>query len=135
MTTAPEGFSEVRLIDPFEIHVGPAFSQGEPGARRYAFQVRDEHCNMRDVVHGGMLMTLADMTLGQAVWDATDRAPSVTLNMQSQFLKSAKVGDWIEVMPELTRRTRALVFMRGDFTVNGEIVMTASSVWKLLGQD
>ena len=135
MITAPEGFTEIRLIDPFEIHVGPAFSQGEPGARRYAFQVRPEHCNMRGVVHGGLLMTLADMTLGQAVWDVTDKAPSVTLNMQSQFLKSANVGDWIEVVPELTRRTRALVFMRGDFTVNSEIVMTASSVWKLLGQD
>ena len=135
MTAAPEGFTEVRLIDPFEIHVGPAFAQGEPGARRYAFQVRPEHCNMRGVVHGGMLMTLADMTLGQAVWDVTDKAPSVTLNMQSQFLKSAKAGDWIEVVPELTRRTRAFVFMRGDFTVNGEIVMTTSSVWKMLGQD
>jgi acyl-coenzyme A thioesterase PaaI-like protein len=55
--------------------------------------------------------------------------------MQHQFIKSAKEGDWIEVVPELTRHTRALVFMRGDFTVNGEIVMTTSSVWKLLGQD
>jgi uncharacterized protein (TIGR00369 family) len=135
MTVAPEGFAEIRLIDPFELHVGPAFARGEGLVRRYAFQVRAEHCNMRGVVHGGMLMTLADMTLGQAVWDATDKAPSVTLNMQSQFLKSANVGDWIEVVPELTRRTRAFIFMRGDFTVGGEIVMTASSVWKLLGKD
>ena len=135
MTIAPEGFTEVRLVDPFELHVGPAFSQGENGARRYAFQVQAQHCNLRGVVHGGMLMTLADMTLGQAVWDVTERAPSVTLNMQHQFIKSAKEGDWIEVVPELSRRTRAFVFMRGDFTVNGEIVMTTSSVWKLLGQD
>jgi uncharacterized protein (TIGR00369 family) len=135
MTTAPEGYTEVRLVDPFELHVGPAFSQGEVGTKRYAFQVQAHHCNLRGVVHGGMLMTLADMTLGQAVWDVTDRAHSVTLNMQHQFIKSAKDGDWIEVVPELTRRTRAFVFMRGDFTVNGEIVMTTSSVWKLLGQD
>ncbi|HTT98791.1 MAG TPA: PaaI family thioesterase [Rhizomicrobium sp.] len=135
MTAAPEGFTEVRLVDPFELHVGPAFSQGDVGVRRYAFQVQAHHCNLRGVVHGGMLMTLADMTLGQAVWDVTDRAHSVTLNMQHQFIKSAKEGDWIEVVPELTRRTRAFVFMRGDFTANGEIVMTTSSVWKLLGQD
>jgi len=131
---APEGFSEIRLIDPFELHVGPAFGAGEQGARRYAFIPEAHHCNLRGVVHGGMLMTLADMTLGQAVWDVTGNAPSVTLNMQTQFLKPAKAGDLIEVVPEMTRRTRALVFMRGDFTVAGEIVMTVSSVWKLLGQ-
>ena len=132
--SAPEGFAEVRLIDPFEIHVGPAYCQGEKSARRYAFLIRPQHCNMRGVVHGGMLMTLADMTLGQAVWDVTDNAPSVTLNMQTQFLKSAKAGDRIEVVPQLTRRTRGFVFMRGDFTVEGDIVLTVQSVWKLLGE-
>jgi uncharacterized protein (TIGR00369 family) len=132
---APEGFAEIKLIDPFEIHVGPAFGRGEKGARRYAFRPQAHHCNMRGVVHGGMLMTLADMTLGQAVWDMTDNAACVTLNMQTQFLKSVREGEVIEVAPEMTRRTRALVFMRGDFMVGADIVMTASSVWKLLGKD
>lgn len=132
---APKGYSEVRLIDPFEIHVGPAWSKGRKGARRYAFRASAHHCNMRGVVHGGMLMTLADMTLGQAVWDLTDNAACATLNMQTHFLRPAKEGDLIEVVPDLTRRTRALVFIRGDFTVKGETVMTAASVWKLLGRD
>jgi uncharacterized protein (TIGR00369 family) len=131
----PQGFAEIELIDPFEIHTGPVFGRREKGERRYAFMPQAHHCNMRGVVHGGMLMTLADMTLGQAVWDMTDNAACVTLNMQTQFLKPVKEGELIEVMPEMTRRTRALVFMRGDFIVAGEIVMTASSVWKLLRQD
>jgi acyl-coenzyme A thioesterase PaaI-like protein len=131
MSDAPEGFDEIKLIDPFELLTGPAWRKGGT----YAFRVAEHHCNLRGVIHGGMLMTLADMTLGQAVWDATERAPSVTLNMQTQFLKPAKAGDLIEVTPELTRRTRGFVFMRGDFMVDGEIVMTAQSVWKLLGKD
>jgi uncharacterized protein (TIGR00369 family) len=133
--TAPEGFSEIRLIDPFEIHVGPAYEQGEAGQRRYAFRVAVHHCNLRGVVHGGMLMTFADLALGQAVWDATDRAPSVTLNMQVQFLAPAREGDLVAVRPVLTRRTRGMVFMRGDFAVGNDVVMTAQSVWKLLGKD
>jgi uncharacterized protein (TIGR00369 family) len=135
LTRAPKGYAEVRLIDPFEIHVGPAWSRGRKGVRRYAFRPAAHHCNMRGAVHGGMLMTLADLTFGQAVWDLTDNAACVTLNMQTHFLKPARVGELIEVLPEMTRRTRSLVFMRGDFTVGGEIVMTASSVWKLLGRD
>jgi hypothetical protein len=53
--------------------------------------------------------------------------------MQSQFLAPAPLGSIIEVKPELMRRTRSMLFIRGDFTVGGETVMTVSSVWKLVG--
>jgi uncharacterized protein (TIGR00369 family) len=129
------GYTETRLIDPFEIHVGPVFETGERGAKRYALKVDHRHVNRRGVVHGGMLMTFADAALGQAAWDATDHAPSVTLNMQTHFLHGAREGDIIEVEPRILRQTRALIFIRGDFTVGGETVMTVSSVWKLLGKD
>ena len=129
------GFVPTHLVDPFEIYVGPVYEHGEPRAKTYAMRVDVKHLNRRGIFHGGMFMTLADMTFGQAVWDFTDKAPCVTLNMQNHFLKSAVEGDIIQVVPELVRRTRGLVFVRGDFKVAEETVFTASSVWKLLGQD
>ncbi|HEX2591319.1 MAG TPA: PaaI family thioesterase [Rhizomicrobium sp.] len=134
MSAAPEGFSETRLIDPFEIHVGPVFEEGDKGAKRYAFRVDERHVNKRGVVHGGMMMTFADAALGQAVWDFTDRVPSVTMNMQAQFIDGARLGDLVEVRPELVRRTRALVFVRGDFMTGDRTLMIINSVWKLLGE-
>jgi len=133
--TLPPGFVETHLVDPFEIHVGPVLEHGPKGGKRFAFRVDKRHVNMRGIVHGGMLMTFADAAFGQAAWDATDRAPSVTLNMQCQFLAPAKEGDLVEVVPVLTRRTRALLFLRGDFTVEGMPIFSVSSVWKLLGVD
>ncbi len=135
MIAAPHGFTETHLIDPFEVHVGPIFQSGEKGAKRFGLRVDKRHVNMNGVVHGGMLMTFADAALGQAAWDACDHAACVTLNMQSQFLAPAREGDWIEVAPILVRRTRALIFIRGDFTVDGAPVYSASSVWKILGMD
>jgi uncharacterized protein (TIGR00369 family) len=129
----PPGFTQTRLVDPFELHVGPVFEQGEKGARRFAFQIDARHVNMRGVIHGGMLMTFADAALGQAAWDACDHAACVTLNMQSQFLAPAMEGDWIEVLPVLTRRTKSLIFLRGDFTVKGAPIFSVQSVWKILG--
>ncbi len=129
----PPGFVETRLIDPFEIYVGPVWEQGAKGARKFAFRVDARHVNMRGVIHGGMLMTFADAAFGQAAWDACDHAPVVTLNMQNQFLAPAKKGDLIEVEPVLTRRSRSLIFLRGDFTVDGAPVFSVSSVWKILG--
>ncbi len=132
--SAPPGFAETRLTDPFELHVGPVYEQGEKGAKRFGFRVDKHHVNMNGVVHGGMLMTFADAAFGQAAWDATDHGDVVTLNMQSQFLGPAREGDWIEVAPVLTRRTRSLIFLRGDFTVDGAAVYSVSSVWKILGE-
>jgi uncharacterized protein (TIGR00369 family) len=134
MNGAPEGFTETKLVDPFELHIGPIYESGPKGAKRFALRVDERHVNKRGVVHGGMYMTFADAALGQVAWDATDRAPSVTLNMQSQFLKGAVLGDLIEVAPIVTRKTRALLFIRGDFTVKGEIVYSVQSLWKLLGE-
>jgi len=133
--TAPEGFSETRLVDPFEVFMGPVYERIEDGGRRFALLVDGRHVNGRGILHGGMLMTFADCVLGAKAWDLTNNSACVTLNMQSQFLKPAVAGDLVEVRPELVRRTRALLFLRGDFTVKGETVFTASSVWKLLGKD
>ena len=129
------GYRPTKLIDPFENFVGPLYETGEGIARRYAFVVDERHINLRGVIHGGMLMTLADMTLGQAAWDACDHANVVTLNVQSQFIKGAKIGDIVEVTPFVTRRTRSIIFIRGDYEVGGEIIFSCASLWKIIGQD
>ena len=128
------GFVETKLVDPFEVFIGPVFEHGALGEKTFALPIDERHVNARGVIHGGMLMAFADCALGQAVWDVTGNAPSVTLNMQGQFLKIAKAGDVVLVKPELIRRTKAFVFMRGDFKVKDEPVFAVTSVWKLLGQ-
>ena len=40
----------------------------------------------------GALLTFADAALGYALWDATDRAPCVTVSQQSQFIAAASNG-------------------------------------------
>lgn len=131
----PANAAETALLDPFEIHLGPVFETGQKGARRFFLRIDERHVNGRGVIHGAMLMTFADLALGQAAWDATDNASVVTVNMQSQFLKTARVGDVISVLPVVVRRTRSLLFLRGDFEVAENVVFIASSVWKVLGQD
>jgi uncharacterized protein (TIGR00369 family) len=128
------GYRETRLIDPFEIFIGPIFECGDKGERRFALKIDERHVNRRGSLHGGMLMTFADATLGAAAADLADGGVAVTLNMQSHFLAPARAGDVVEVAPTLTRRTRSMLFIRGDFTVRGEIIMTAASIWKVLGR-
>ena len=57
-------------------------------------------------------------------------AACVTLNMQSQFLSPAKEGDWVEVAPVLTRRTRSLIFLRGILSCAERPLLTFSATIK-----
>ena len=128
---APAGWRAAEQFDPFEAHLGPYFERMIDGAREFAFIVDDRHTNRQGVTHGGALLTFADAALGYALWDATDRAPCVTVSQQSQFVASAVDGDLVTCKPELVRKTREIVFIRGDFRVGERIVFTASAVWRI----
>lgn len=136
---APEGYAETPLWDPFEAFMGPLFDKritnGTGEVELWmAFRVDDRHLNARGVVHGGMMATFADATLGSLAWNTMNREPCVTLSMQMNFLRGPKAGDLVECRATMTRQTRSVLFVAGDFFVGGEPVMTASSLWKIIGK-
>ena len=129
----PEGFFAQDLHDPFEKFVGPIFERDEDGQRVVAFCVAEHHLGDDGRVHEGQLMTFADASLGcTAYWD-NDHTPCVTLSMQVSFLSFPKLGDFVECRARFTRKTRSILFVEGAFTVNGDPVMSATSLWKILG--
>jgi acyl-coenzyme A thioesterase PaaI-like protein len=65
------------------------------------------------VVHGGVLMAFADHGLSFVAWEAAERAPCTTIQLNTHFLAAIRPGEFIELHAEVTRRTRALVFVRG----------------------
>ena len=127
----PPGWRAAEQFDPFEAYLGPYFERQQKGGREFAFIIDDRHTNAQAVAHGGALLTFADAALGYALWDATDRAPCVTISQQSQFTSSAVSGDLVTCMPEIVRKTREIVFIRGDFKVGDKVVFTASAVWRI----
>src|SRR3546814_17596691 len=60
---AADGFRPHR-DDGFLGHVGPIWARVDEEGVTLAFQATQKHANLRGVVHGGMLMTLADRPLG-----------------------------------------------------------------------
>ncbi|WP_020179188.1 PaaI family thioesterase [Methylopila sp. M107] len=130
-TAAPAGWD---LFDGkgFVDLVGPLYWRRTPeGLRAFAFTAGDKHANLIGLVHGGMLMTLADRALGVGAWDSAGR-PCVTVQMDMQFLSAVKMGEFAEIAPQLVRLTRSLVFMRGDLKVGDRVAATATGVWKIL---
>ncbi|MDE0941353.1 MAG: PaaI family thioesterase [Alphaproteobacteria bacterium] len=131
----PVGFEAVAESDTFESLVGPLYEKWEGEVYTCGFRAAPHHGNRRGVVHGGMLFTFADHTLGNMVWARNDNAPCATVTLNVDYLAGAKTGDWIECTGAVTRETRSLVFIKGQLTVDGQPVLTASGVWKKLGAD
>ncbi len=131
IVTAPEGWQPAEQFDPFEAFLGPYFERKLDGLHEYAFYIDDRHTNAQGVAHGGALLTFADAALGYALWNATGRAPCVTVSQQSSFLSAAQTGDLVRCAPEVVRKTREIVFMRADFRVGDKIVFTATAIWKI----
>lgn len=133
----PPGYdTPVGLVDPFEAYCYQSFQRiNADGTISYALALDERHGNGRGVVHGGLLMTFADSTLGFAAWSAcANGAWCVTVSQSSSFLRGVRVGDVIEVTPTVSRATRSMIFTRGDYYVGGEMVFQAQSLWKVSGK-
>lgn len=130
----PDGWRPSALHDPFEAHVGPLFERGEDDERLFAFIVDERHVGEDGTVHEGMMLTFADAFLGSAAHRGADGKTCVTLSLQASFLKGAKPGDLVVCRPKLERKTRAIIFVSGRFSVGDEDVMTATSLWKVIGE-
>lgn len=117
----------------FSAAIGPTWMKGEPGARIVALLAHEGIVNDYGVViHGGALMTFADIALGVGAADAITGQSYVTLQLQYQFAGGVRLGSLVTCEPELVRRTSQLAFLRGLVKADGETVGSAEGIFKAL---
>jgi acyl-coenzyme A thioesterase PaaI-like protein len=117
----------------FNETAGPYWVRRENGIRVVGLLGEDRHGNgYVGTIHGGVLMTFADIALGMGVVDAADTRDCVTLQLQMQFTASAPIDSFLTCRPELVRRTSQVVFMRGLIMAEERTVASADGMWKLL---
>lgn len=113
---------------------GPFWSRREASGWAYAFLAGPQHANGLGVIHGGMLMTFIDQSLGRLAWEAIERQACVTAGLNTHFIAGGRPGDWVEARGRVVRKTRSLVFMQGALSVADATILTAEGIWKILGQ-
>ncbi len=75
-------------------------------------------------------MTFADRALGMAAYDANDRRPQATVQLDVHFVDAVQIGEFVEARCQVVRRTRSLTFMSATLLVGERVVVTANGVWK-----
>ncbi len=126
-----DGWREMN-IDGLINAIGPLLSRRDGEGWRYALEARPEHANPLGVIHGGTLMTLLDQTATlSAMWLSGEKA-MLSVQMNTRFFASAKVGDFIEGQASLRSRTRSMLFLDAQLTVDGGAVADASVIMKII---
>lgn len=88
------------------------------------------HNQSAAIVHGGALMTFADICLGYSAARALGNTACVTAQLQMQFVSSAPIGSFISCQPEVVRKGAQLVFVRGLICAGDKTVASADGIWK-----
>jgi acyl-coenzyme A thioesterase PaaI-like protein len=101
------------LTDPWE----PLYSKAENGAIRLALRIREAHCNSRGFAHGGLISALADnamgLSLNETLRTTQGKEPNalVTIGLALDFLGTAKIDQWLEVVPRVLRAGGSIGFV------------------------
>lgn len=127
-----EGWESVELPG-FSGVAGPFWMRVVDGRRSLGLIIEDRHCNSHlGTVHGGLVMTFADMGLGVAVGDELGHNRVATISLQTQFISVARVGELISCKAEIIRASKQIVFVRGFILADERIVASAEGMWKVM---
>ena len=119
--------------DGFSAVVGPYLTRGAGADLTVGMIIEPRHCNNHlGTLHGGALMTFADVAFGIATVGVLGGPYCATAQLQVHFVATAKVGEFITCRPEIVRRSKQLVFLRGLFVVDSKIVASVDGIWKVL---
>ncbi|HWD26260.1 MAG TPA: PaaI family thioesterase [Rhizomicrobium sp.] len=135
MSEVPNGLppeAENLSLGGFNLHAGPIWrllADGE--VRRFALPIVDKHLNGSGNVHGGVLMTFADISMSQTARALTGGACN-TVSLTCDFVGPGKPGEILEARVRVTRQTRTLVFLLCDIVVGERPVAVATGLWKIV---
>ena len=115
--------------------IGPLWQRVVDGEHQYALVAQDKHHNRRGLVQGGVLMTFADRTSGMTARYVSGRPTLATVQMDTHFVDSGKIGEILLSKPRVVRATRSLIFTTTEVTAGQRCIAMASGVFKILKND
>lgn len=114
------------LTDPWE----PIYARRTDHETNLGFRGAAPHANSRGFIHGGLISALADNAMGLSCGQRlADISGLVTVSLSIDFVGSAKIGQWIEIRPEVIKTGKSLCFARALVTADDAICARASGVF------
>ena len=116
----------------FAARLGARAEQTGEGTATVRFEATDEHLNPAGTLHGGVVATLVDTAMGQAVRSATgeDDIPA-TSQLTVTYLRPGKPGT-LEVTASVRTRGEHLTVVEAEVEQDGRALAHALATFALL---
>ena len=112
--------------------VGAHDPEAADGRATLSVEVDDRHLNPAGTVHGGMLATLVDTTMGAAIRSAIDDEVPATSQLSITYLRPGKPGR-LEVTATVRKRGQNLTVCEADVEQDGKSLVHALATFALVG--
>jgi uncharacterized protein (TIGR00369 family) len=134
-TGLPDGAEDISTGG-FNRFAGPFYRLPDEGAdenrvRRFAFVVLEKHMNGSGSVHGGLLMTFADIAMSRTSRLASGAKSCSTVALNCDFVGPGRLGDLIGIRVRVSRQTRTLVFLTAEISCGERVLMNAQGLWRI----
>ncbi len=112
--------------------LGAEVVAAEDGSARLRFEAREEHLNPAGTLHGGVLATLVDTAMGQAVRSRTGEGDvPATSQLTVTYLRPAKPGTLL-VTAEVAKRGEHLTVCEAEVEQDGRALVHAVATFAVL---
>jgi uncharacterized protein (TIGR00369 family) len=132
MPEIPPDFAPLRFRSAYLGHLGPFYEARRTDRTVVGLLLDERHMNLREIAHGGVVTTLADVALSFTLVTAQEGIEGIsTVSLNTEFLGPAKLGDWLEASAKVDRLGGSLAFAHGRIAAADKPVATMSGVFKL----
>jgi len=129
----PAGFERAKFSKPFLDMAGPYYVRSDEECIVVGTRIHKGQINHIDIAHGGVLGTLADVALSLQVHESErPRLPVATMNLNTNYLSAARLGDWVEAYANIDRISKRTAYCSGRIMCGDQILMTMSAVFAIL---
>ena len=117
------------LTDPWE----PIYARHSTSGVSLAIRAGAAHANSRGLVHGGLITALADNAMGLSCGQRIENTSGlVTVSLSVDFVGFARVGQWLEIRPDVIKTGKSLCFVTALALADDCVCARASGVFKVV---
>ena len=128
MTIVPDAFVEYSRSSAYLDLIGPLYEH-RSDASTVGLLIDDRHTNSRGMLHGGLLVAIADTVMGHTTERLTTGTRLLTVSLTTDFVGAARLGEWVRGEATVQRSGRRLSFASCRFHVDDRLILTASGVF------
>src|SRR5262249_15090606 len=122
-------FRKAPFTDPWE----PLYSKKTDKAVIMGLRLAKAHTNARGLIHGGLIASLADNSMGYSCAQVMGWKTSlVTISLAVDYVGSAKIGQWLAVECDAIKTGSTICFAQSLIKADDAVIARANATFRVV---